>query len=72
MLLLCICNNKNGLFVSVVVSLGQLRRVSGHNYVGISLTLALSPILHAIKMTLAVYATLMYLMSALNRMHQYI
>ena len=72
MLLLCICNNKNGLFVSVVVSLGQLRRVSGHNYVGISLMLVLSLILHAIRMMLVTYVTLMYLMSALNHMYQYI
>ena len=72
MLLLCICNNRNGLFVSVVVSLGQLRRVSGRNYEGISLTLVLSLILHAIRMTLVTYATLMYLMSALNQMYQYI
>ena len=68
MLLLCVCNNRNGLFISVVVSLGQLCRVSGRDYIGISLTLVLSLISHAIKMTLVGYATLMYLMSALNRM----
>ena len=72
MLLSRICNNRNGLSVSVVASLGQLRRVSGRNYVGISLMLVLSLILPAIKMTLVVYVTLMYLMSALNQMYQYI
>ena len=72
MLLSHVYNNRNGLFVSVAVSLGQLRRVSGRKYVGISLTLVLSLILHAIRMTLVACATLMYLMSALNRMYQYI